>query len=765
MPSFSLLSLFSLLISDVVSGHAGDATALPRAPQTTFVPAQYRNSTTTSATFPTITDAAHCTGCQYGEPGLRVRFEWPFIWFPVTELVLATVIYKVGPNNVTSTMTRYNNDTLPEGVYSTFGAKEWNARLHTTGVTMENGTPHFLYVTTIYSAPNSPMTVSTVLTSPTSYENWGWIFYTANSTYGTSGCTIQEKELFALTPTATPAGYTSPYEAPHNWSDLIPSSVKEKCHHFVFSLVEPMEAVWTVSALTATSTEFDDEPETLIDPVAKPSRPAEVSSEAQAKGSGSPLHARPPSQSPPPSQALHPHRPSTITGPSTLTGPPPSQVPPPSQASPFQPPPLSEPPSNQGARPSLTLPPSAAPVGSETPNQSPSSPPGIVIGTQILTPGSSAIAVSGIPFLLGSDYPPAPSSAANLGSLIEFGLGGTQTPTPALPPVATPAPPIVVGSQTLTPGGFAITVSGTPISLASIPTAIVIGTNTIPVSQTFTHTSPPASNPTEVLVIDNQVLTPGAPAVTISDTPVSPASVPTAIVVGTNTISVNQASPPTAIVIGTDTIPVSQAFTPTSPPISNPTGVLVIDNQTLTPGAPAVIISDTPVSLASVPTAIAVGTNTIPVNQASPPTAIVIGTNTIPVSRVSTPTSGVGPGPLVIDSQTLTPGGPAVATLSDGQTVSFAQSSTALVIGSHTILPGAPGVTISGIEYSLASSATAFVVNGETVGSVVTVGTRTASGSSPAVYTGAARRILSVPTNWQRVMALLLWGGLLLLTS
>lgn len=295
--------------------------------------------------------------------------------------------------------------------------------------------------------------------------------------------------------------------------------------------------------------------------------------------------------------------------------------------------------------------------------------------------------VSGVPIFLGSDYAAAPSGASNLGSFIEFGLGGTQTLAPALPPVVTPVPPIIVDSQTLTPGAPAITVSGTPISLGSIPTAIVIGTNTIPVTQ---------------------------------------------------------------------------VFTPTSPSTSNPTKVILVDTQNLTPGAPAITISGTPVSLASVPTAIVVGTNTIPVNQASPPTAIVIGTKTIPVSQVSHPTSIVGPGPLVIGSQTRTPGGPAIFTLSDGQTVSFAQSFTALVIGSQTILPGVPGITISGTEYSLAPSATTFVVNGETVGSVVTVGTRTSSGSSPAVYTGAASRSLPVPSDWRRVMTLLLWGTLLL---
>lgn len=159
MPFLSLLSLFSLLISGAVSRHA---TVLPRAPQTTFTTAQYTNSTTTSTVSSTMTGApALCAGCQYGEPGYRVGFFWPAVL--TTESVLATVIYKVGLNNVTSTITRYNNETLQHGYYSLLDAKQWNAVLSTTGVTVENGTPHFPYVTTIYSAPDSPMTISTAL--------------------------------------------------------------------------------------------------------------------------------------------------------------------------------------------------------------------------------------------------------------------------------------------------------------------------------------------------------------------------------------------------------------------------------------------------------------------------------------------------------------------------------------------------------------------------------------------------------------------------
>jgi hypothetical protein len=159
MPTFSLSSLFSLLVGGALFGQA---TVLQRAPQTTFALAQYTNSTTTSTVSSTVTDApALCTGCEFGEPGYRVHFFWPVLF--TTESVLATVIYKVGPNNVTSTMTRYNNETLKNNQYSVLDAAQWNVLLSTTGVTVENGTPHFPYVTTIYSAPGAPMTVSTTL--------------------------------------------------------------------------------------------------------------------------------------------------------------------------------------------------------------------------------------------------------------------------------------------------------------------------------------------------------------------------------------------------------------------------------------------------------------------------------------------------------------------------------------------------------------------------------------------------------------------------
>ena len=151
--------LVSLLICSAVFGHA---VVLERAPQTIYAPAQYTNSTSTSTPSSTVSDAPElCTACEVGEPGYRVSFNWPALL--TTEMVLATVIYQIDPNNVTSTVTQSSNATLAENFYSVLDATQWNQLLGTTGVTVENGTPHFKYETTVYSAPGVPITVSSTL--------------------------------------------------------------------------------------------------------------------------------------------------------------------------------------------------------------------------------------------------------------------------------------------------------------------------------------------------------------------------------------------------------------------------------------------------------------------------------------------------------------------------------------------------------------------------------------------------------------------------
>jgi hypothetical protein len=138
------------------------ALVLERAPRTSHAPAKYANSTSRSTLSSTVSNAPTlCTGCQYGEPGYQVEFNWPGVL--TTKLVLATVIYKVDPNNVTSTITRYNNATLDGSLRTVLDAAQWNEILSTTGVTVKNGTPHFNYVATVYTAPGAPITVSSTL--------------------------------------------------------------------------------------------------------------------------------------------------------------------------------------------------------------------------------------------------------------------------------------------------------------------------------------------------------------------------------------------------------------------------------------------------------------------------------------------------------------------------------------------------------------------------------------------------------------------------
>ncbi|KAK3679516.1 hypothetical protein LTR78_001077 [Recurvomyces mirabilis] len=101
------------------------------------------------------------------------------------------------------------------------------------------------------------------------------------------------------------------------------------------------------------------------------------------------------------------------------------------------------------------------------------------VGSQTLTPGGSAITVSGTRYSLAS-------------GATELIYGSSTTKLPTSPFTTTPPPIIVgsstitansqsgyvIGSQTLSPGGSAITVSGTPYSLAPSATALIVGSST-----------------------------------------------------------------------------------------------------------------------------------------------------------------------------------------------------------------------------------------------------------------------------------------------
>lgn len=158
--------------------------------------------------------------------------------------------------------------------------------------------------------------------------------------------------------------------------------------------------------------------------------------------------------------------------------------------------------------------------------------------SQTLTPGG-AITVFGTPISL------APSATALVigTSTQQLVTGATSLPTLSIStPTVSPntVSQYTTSSQTLTPGGI-ITLSGTPISLAPSATALIIGSNTIPLDSS-TVLPPPLTIGSQVFtariatqyIIGSQTLTPGG-VITVSGTIVSLAPGDTAAVVGTST--------------------------------------------------------------------------------------------------------------------------------------------------------------------------------------------------------------------------------------
>ena len=172
-----------------------------------------------------------------------------------------------------------------------------------------------------------------------------------------------------------------------------------------------------------------------------------------------------------------------------------------------------------------------------------------VIGTQTLTPGGQitvsqtvvSLAPSGSYVVVGQ-----PSTIA-----LTAGPSGTVDPqviTIGSQIVTASGSKIAIGSQTLVPGSSAITVDGTPISLAPAtgttspvlvignPQTIAYGPSATAGPQVLTlGGSTYTMDASSVFVVGTQTLAPGAPAITISGTPVSLAATPTDVVIGTST--------------------------------------------------------------------------------------------------------------------------------------------------------------------------------------------------------------------------------------
>ena len=231
-----------------------------------------------------------------------------------------------------------------------------------------------------------------------------------------------------------------------------------------------------------------------------------------------------------------------------------------------------------------------------------------------------------------------------------------------------------IASQTLLPGAPAIQISSMPVSLAIDASIIVMGTNTVDLTPTI-PTLPPLKigsnvytlNSVSQYVIAGQTLIPGG-TITVSGTPISLAVSATEVVIGTSTLQLSYITAPPALPLLT-----VDDYTLTPNGISE----YIIAGQTLFPGALAITVSGTPISLGPDASAIVIESSTIPI---------------LPSSNINKPPL------LTIDGITYTP-----------------NSASDYIIASQTLIPGGPPITVSGTQLSLFPGASDLVIGTSTI--------------------------------------------------
>ena len=326
-----------------------------------------------------------------------------------------------------------------------------------------------------------------------------------------------------------------------------------------------------------------------------------------------------------------------------------------------------------------------------------------VVASQTITPGAPAINVQGTKVSL------APSANAIVIAGSTIALSSTSVPAFTAGAeifTANSASQYVAGEQTISPGGPAVTISGTRISLAPSATEVVVGSRTIGLAPTSTPPllpPPPltfgsqtySANSKAEYTIAGQILSPGGPVITVSGTRLSLAPSATQVIVGSNTIRLSPVFTPPPLTFG------SRAFT------ANSESDYVIDGQTLAPGAPAIIVSGTPISLAPGATQAVIGSSTVNLAPATVPPLLTFGSQTFTANSASN---------YIIDGQTLIPGAPAI-TISN-TAISLAPDISEVVIGGSTeILRSSPTLStiVIGSQTFTANSAFDYIIDGHTL--------------------------------------------------
>jgi hypothetical protein len=338
-----------------------------------------------------------------------------------------------------------------------------------------------------------------------------------------------------------------------------------------------------------------------------------------------------------------------------------------------------------------------------------------VIADQTLSRGGSAIEISGTTYSLA----PSGENVVVNGEAIPLSVIRMTSMQPATvviggvtaAPVSSGAYYVVEG-QTLSPEGPAIEVSGVTYSLPKSGANVVING--------ATSYANAASSPAPAVlgsltaasfigggyIVASEVLSPGGTAIEVSGATYSLAA-------SGNTVFINGA--PTAVQPVAFSGPTSLANAASMPlPVvfgsvtATPfiAGGYILATQILSPGGTAVEFSGTTYSLAA-------------------------SGNTVFIDGKPTEYQGTAAAPLTVGSQTFN---------------AVAASVTPLVIASQTLVPGGPAITVSGTTYNLPASGTgSIVVNGQT--------TRLTQTSGVAVLSANSQQLSFTPLNSGIVVA------------
>ncbi|KAG9657384.1 hypothetical protein KCU95_g9830, partial [Aureobasidium melanogenum] len=233
-----------------------------------------------------------------------------------------------------------------------------------------------------------------------------------------------------------------------------------------------------------------------------------------------------------------------------------------------------------------------------------------LVSDQTLSPGGSAIEVSGVTYSL----PPSGANIVINGATSIMGHSKVPTVSAVVFGSATAVPLLaggyVVGSQVISPGGSAVEISGTVYSLPASGSSVVVdgkataiqaipSNNAVLTLGTQAYTAVAAS--ATPLVVASQTLIPGGSDITVGDTTFSlPPDAKGSIVVNGQTTSLATGASGD---VGLSSGSMELAFTPLS------SGIIVA-SQTLYPGGPAIVVQGEILSIPGDGTAVVIQSGT-----------------------------------------------------------------------------------------------------------------------------------------------------------